>query len=112
VHSGREVTIYFDDLLAADVRGDTDGNYEASFKVPLTASVGPHVVSASLQGEIGKATFTVIPRCIGDCGGSGAVSISDLILGVNIALGQQLVSACTAFETHKARWTSRSSSPA
>jgi len=103
VHSGREVKIYFDALLAADVRGDVDGNYEASFKVPLTASVGSHVVSASLEYETGKATFTVTPPCIGDCGGSGAVSVADLILGVSIALGTFPVSACPAFENNQGR---------
>lgn len=35
--------------------------------------------------------------CVGDCGNDGRVSISDLILGVNIALGLQPVSACSPF---------------
>jgi hypothetical protein len=44
-------------------------------------------------------TATVTPRpCVGDCDGSGVVSISDLILGVNIVLGSQPVNACPAFE--------------
>jgi hypothetical protein len=36
--------------------------------------------------------------CVGDCGGTGMVSISNLILGVNIALGLQPASACPAFQ--------------
>ncbi|MBX3026464.1 hypothetical protein KF840_16270 [bacterium] len=36
-------------------------------------------------------------QCVGDCAGDGEVTISDLILGVNIALGNQPVSACPAF---------------
>lgn len=36
-------------------------------------------------------------QCVGDCGGDDQVSISDLITGVNIALGLQPVSACEAF---------------
>ncbi len=35
--------------------------------------------------------------CVGDCSDTGMVSISNLITGVNIALGSQPVSACEAF---------------
>jgi hypothetical protein len=34
--------------------------------------------------------------CVGDCGNAGAVTIGDLVLMVNIALGQQPISACPA----------------
>lgn len=37
-------------------------------------------------------------QCVGDCDGSGAVIINELILGVNIALGTADVSVCTAFD--------------
>src|SRR5512143_3239137 len=37
-------------------------------------------------------------RCTGDCGGGGkAVSIDELVLGVNVALGQAPPEACPAF---------------
>jgi hypothetical protein len=36
------------------------------------------------------------------------VEINDLILGVNISLGTQPLSACPAFAPHRAGWTSRS----
>ena len=36
--------------------------------------------------------------CTGDCDGSGTVSINELIIGVNIALGAQPPSACPAFQ--------------
>ena len=36
-------------------------------------------------------------QCVGDCAGDGEVTINDLILGVNIALGAAPVSACRAF---------------
>jgi hypothetical protein len=36
--------------------------------------------------------------CVGDCGGTGMVRINDLILGVNIVLGNQPSTACPAFE--------------
>jgi hypothetical protein len=36
-------------------------------------------------------------QCVGDCNGNDVVTINELILGVNIALGTQPVSACPAF---------------
>lgn len=36
-------------------------------------------------------------QCVGDCAGDGEVTINDLILGVNIALGSAPLSACEAF---------------
>src|SRR5262245_59791115 len=35
--------------------------------------------------------------CVGDCNGSGMVEINELILGVNIALGNTPVSMCPSF---------------
>ena len=37
-------------------------------------------------------------QCVGDCDGNNAVEINDLILGVNIALRTQPVTACPAFD--------------
>lgn len=42
-------------------------------------------------------TSTLSP-CVGDCSGSGAVSIADLIVGVNIALDNRPPADCPAFE--------------
>jgi hypothetical protein len=36
--------------------------------------------------------------CVGDCNGDGVVAINELITGVNIALGQAGVDACTAMD--------------
>jgi hypothetical protein len=36
--------------------------------------------------------------CVGDCDGNGEVSVSDLIVGVNIALGNQPIENCLAFD--------------
>jgi hypothetical protein len=41
------------------------------------------------------------PACVGDCDGNGTVAINELILGVNIALGNQPLSACTAFDPNR-----------
>ena len=42
------------------------------------------------------ATITTGPPCVGDCDGSGEVTINELITMVNIALGNSPVSACPA----------------
>ncbi len=38
--------------------------------------------------------------CFGDCGGDGAVSVDELLKGVNIALAKEPVAECTAFDTN------------
>jgi len=38
--------------------------------------------------------------CPGDCNGDGEVSINELIIGVNIALGAQAISACAAMDSN------------
>jgi len=48
-------------------------------------------------------TATAVPTgtvaaCVGDCNGDGMVGINELILGVNIALELQPISACPAFD--------------
>lgn len=49
------------------------------------------------------ATRTTTPRpmigaCVGDCNGDGTVRINELILGVNIALGNAAVGTCASFD--------------
>src|SRR5262249_2061001 len=46
---------------------------------------------------LARATGLETP-CPGDCTGDGAVTIEDLIKGVNIALNTQAVSTCTAMD--------------
>lgn len=50
-------------------------------------------------------TFTPTPTatvmvaaCTGDCDGDGSVAIAELVLGVNIALGQRSLTLCQAFD--------------
>ncbi|HSP96947.1 MAG TPA: dockerin type I domain-containing protein [Candidatus Dormibacteraeota bacterium] len=40
------------------------------------------------------------PTCVGDCNGDGMVSVADLIVGVNIALGNQPIANCPAFDVN------------
>ena len=46
----------------------------------------------------GQVTIGPGGPCVGDCDGGGSVSISELVRGVNIALGSQPISMCTAFD--------------
>jgi hypothetical protein len=55
--------------------------------------------SATPSADATATNTTVPPRpCVGDCNGNGEVTINELILGVNIALGNAPVSACEAFD--------------
>lgn len=58
-------------------------------------SLGALALLATLL--LGSAAAPAFARCVGDCGGDGEVTINELILGVNIALGEFPVSACPAF---------------
>ncbi len=46
---------------------------------------------------LGACADRAAAQCVGDCNGDGEVTINELILGVNIDLGDQPVSACEAF---------------
>lgn len=44
-------------------------------------------------------TFGPVP-CVGDCNDSGSVTVNELVVGVNIALGSASIDACLAFDTN------------
>jgi hypothetical protein len=46
------------------------------------------------------ATGTPKPTCVGDCDGSGEVTVDDLIKGVNIALGTASIDTCPVFDVN------------
>src|SRR5262249_13011821 len=71
-------------------------------------TVRPLVVCAALllvsgargalaQGDVGSPAG-VPTSCVGDCSGDGQVAIDELIIGVNIALGERNIDACPAFD--------------
>lgn len=39
------------------------------------------------------------PACVGDCNGDGLVTVDEIIVGVNIALGQANTTQCPSFDT-------------
>ena len=79
-------------------------------RFPMTFTGGgpfPSLLSLSVvsgaRNAGGVAYFGGFQRCAegcpGDCDGSGAVTVDELIRGVDIALGQQAVSTCTPLDT-------------
>lgn len=66
----------------------------------------PDVVSEPTPRPSATATPTPTPTptetapsgCAGDCNADGAVTVDELIVGVNIALGQADIDACAAFD--------------
>jgi hypothetical protein len=98
IHSGRSGFIFFDDILVAEVRGDTPGDYSASFQIPVDTAIGVHRLSMryskDVPSDIVSVPFVVLPFCRGDCDGDGVVTVSELIRGVAIALGRLPLSAC------------------
>lgn len=50
------------------------------------------------QIRITDGAITVSGGCVGDCNGDGNVTVDELVLGVNIALGTANIDACPAFD--------------
>jgi hypothetical protein len=74
--------------------------------VPCNPVATPTVTVTTPTRTRTGAPPTVTPtaepiRCVGDCDGSGTVTVSDLIVGVNIALGNQPVTNCPAFDANR-----------
>ena len=59
---------------------------------------GPYDLALGPCSSIPPPTPTATSRCVGDCNRDGMVTINELVVGVNIALGTQPVSACTAVD--------------
>lgn len=68
--------------------------------VPPTSTPPPTPTPTETSPPTATATQTVPPNetCDGDCDGNGVVSISELIRGVNIALGNLALEACPSFD--------------
>lgn len=72
---------------AAEMEAETEKG-----RLPLEDNPIQHV---TIEDEVPSATPTMTPvPCVGDCDGSGAVRVNELIVLVNIALGQLQPPAC------------------
>lgn len=69
------------------------GVYVAGPHANATRGVSDGVTLIGI-GELGG----VAPACLGDCDGDGSVRVSELVAGVNAALGLADVSRCAAFD--------------
>jgi hypothetical protein len=76
------VTIEFDTNTLTTVTTDSNGDFDAVFEVPLSASSGPHTVRASDGSNSSSATFTVTSGII-LAPSTGPVGTSVTISGTN-----------------------------
>ena len=75
------------------------GTVPATATATITATPGTPSPTITLTPTGGVATPTSTPvTCVGDCDGSCSVTVSELVLGVNISLGLQPISRCPAFD--------------
>src|SRR5262245_20281835 len=59
-------------------------------------------VSASLSTPAVAVASESAAACVGDCNDSGAVSVAELVNGVNIALGTRTLDGCRQFDCNGA----------
>lgn len=59
----------------------------------------PQLMNDDIGGRNVLYPSVAVPACEGDCDGNGAVTVDELIQGVNIALGQQAASSCRALDS-------------
>src|SRR5262249_22230811 len=62
----------------------------------------PTATESPTATQVPSPTPTAI-ACVGDCNGDGVVTINELILAVNIALGLEPISACPAIDANHSR---------
>lgn len=79
--------------------------FTATARQTATATITP--LRSRTPTETPTATSTPTPSptqaelCVGDCDGSSAVTIDELIKGVNIALGASTIDVCRAFDKNQ-----------
>lgn len=109
------------DELCADIRGPQGTPvipvnsmlYSCRVQIPGSTANGDYAllcgVGSATTDEGGTTRLDCEPGAVivqtrlpGDCTGTGTVTIDELILGVNIALGLRPITDCPAFETDAA----------
>lgn len=72
------------------VAGEVAGSDPEGAAVPLVGA----------DGAVAVATPPLPPPCVGDCDGSGEVSINELLTGVNILVGSVPLTQCAAMDAN------------
>ena len=100
--AGHDVAIYIDDRPVAETSVDSMGVYEVSFIVPHLDPNHSHRVRAIVGGDelaLGYFSIRAGPEpCVGDCDGSFAVTVDELIRGVRGALNGSAPDDCAAID--------------
>jgi hypothetical protein len=72
--------------------------------MPANVAGGPSIVDGTVYipygtlGIDGGVVAYALPACLGDCDRDGRVNVSELVTGVNIALGTAPIDRCRAFD--------------
>jgi hypothetical protein len=121
IAAGQQGQFLFEEVTHTDPKSNVDGVAEWEFTWRAPTETGTYTLfgagnsvdqdSSSLGDRAAATTYAVFvaalptptptPRlvpCVGDCNGDGAVTIEDLLLGVSIALEQEPVESCEAFD--------------
>lgn len=86
----------------ACVGGAASGTPPIATATPAATLVAPSPTATETPLEEGSPTaIPMLPLpCIGDCNASGDVTVNEIIIGVNIALGNTPISACAALDSN------------
>lgn len=76
------------------------GNFIIEFDQGETCDDGNTAEGDDCPANCRIASCTPASSCVGDCGGDGAVTVDEVITGVNIALGSSPLSSCGAFDSN------------
>jgi len=65
---------------------------------PTATPLSTNTATPSVTQSRAPTGTAAVPACAGDCNGNGQVTVDDLVLAVNIALGSQPVARCAAVD--------------
>ncbi len=114
--AAQQGSLFSCDALLANPTGGVGGvKFGSAFPTLRHVAPGDLVVSTSLAAPVEQPVSTATPTsttiptptpttpttaCVGDCGSDGAVTVEELVRGVNIALGVSPLSDCPQFDAN------------
>jgi hypothetical protein len=81
-----------------DVRADSLPPGQQLISVSIPGKIGPPVTRSAMILRVPAAAETACP---GDCDGNGVVGINELVRGVRVALGQDLLGTCLVMDADR-----------